>query len=97
MLFSSQNAFLFKQTSVYTKFRSLSYQKQYAEAEAYLLRALDLRNRLLGQQHPYTQGTWNSYIQVIATAIQANQADTLSDHPTTQNLIPKIRTALENP
>ena len=60
------------------------------------LKALNLRNRLLGAEHPYTQGTWNSYIQVISTAIQANQTDTLSDHPITQDMIPKIRAVLEN-
>ena len=73
-----------------------AYQQRYYDSENLLRQALDLRNRLLGPEHPYTQGTLNSYLQLISMAIQANQADTLSDHPMTQDLIPKIRAAMES-
>ena len=72
-------------------------QQRYYDSEVLLRQALDLCNRLLGKDHPHTQGTWNSYITLISRALQANQAHTLSDDPMTQDLIPKIRAAMESP
>ena len=76
---------------------SLYVQKgDFSEAESFLYQALQIFQQVVGPEHPYTKETFNRLINLIATAIQANQADTLSDHPTTQDLIPKIRTALES-
>ncbi|MEO0396765.1 MAG: tetratricopeptide repeat protein, partial [Cyanobacteria bacterium P01_A01_bin.137] len=75
---------------------SLYVQKgDFSEAESFLHQALQIFQQVVGPEHPYTKETFNRLINLIATAIQTNQADTLSDHPITQDLIPKIRTALE--
>ncbi|MEM1240642.1 MAG: tetratricopeptide repeat protein [Cyanobacteria bacterium P01_H01_bin.26] len=71
-------------------------QQRYYDSECLLRQALDLRSRLLGNEHPDTQSTCNSYTTLISMAIQANQAHTLSDNPMTQDLIPKIRAAMES-
>ncbi|MEO0430991.1 MAG: tetratricopeptide repeat protein [Cyanobacteria bacterium J06656_5] len=76
---------------------SLYVQKgDFSEAESFLYQALQIFQQVVGPEHPYTKETFNRLINLIATAIQANQADTLSDHPITQDLIPKIHAALES-
>ena len=70
--------------------------ERFAEAESLYFKTLAIFTDRLGEQHPNTRSAFNGLVNLIAAAIQADQADTLSDHPMTQDLIPKIRTAMEN-
>ncbi|MEM7796123.1 MAG: tetratricopeptide repeat protein [Cyanobacteria bacterium P01_C01_bin.118] len=74
-----------------------SHQKNYGKAEFYYLEALEMSKQLLGKKHPETDDDiYQSYVHLITDAIQANEADTLSDHPMTQDLLPKILAAIES-
>lgn len=76
-----------------------SHQKNYRKAEIVYLESLEILQQLFGEdsQHPDIQLTHQSYSNLLTAAIQSDQAETLSEHPTTQDLIPKIRAVLENP
>ncbi|NEP18859.1 MAG: tetratricopeptide repeat protein [Leptolyngbya sp. SIO4C1] len=62
-------------------------QNRFSEAEPLYLHALGVFYARLGAEHPYTKGTFRALQHLITQAIQSDQADTLSDHAMTQDLL----------
>ncbi len=60
---------------------------RYGEAEPLYLRALAIQAKTLPENHPYNKIGYNNFKTLVQAALEAGQADQLSDHPITQTLI----------
>jgi tetratricopeptide (TPR) repeat protein len=60
---------------------------RYGEAEPLYLRALDIQSRTLPEEHPWNKTGWNNFRSMVQAALEAGQADQLSDHPTTRAVL----------
>ncbi|PZV08808.1 MAG: tetratricopeptide repeat-containing protein [Leptolyngbya sp.] len=59
---------------------------RYDEAEPLYLRALSIFAKTLPENHPYNKTGYNNFNDLIQAALEAGQADQLSDHPMTQKI-----------
>ena len=66
-------------------------QGRYGEAEPLYIEALAIVVQQLGQEHPNTQTVLDNFVTFLHQVLQAGQADTLSDHPTTQAILQQLR------
>ncbi|MFM7425444.1 MAG: tetratricopeptide repeat protein [Elainella sp.] len=66
-------------------------QERYAEAEPLYLRALSILLKMLGENHPYTQTVQSNFRGLLRRAVEAGQAEQLSDHPLTQAGLAELR------
>jgi tetratricopeptide (TPR) repeat protein len=64
---------------------------RYGEAEPLYLRALDIQSRSLPENHPWNKAGWNNFVGMVQAALEAGQADQLSDHPTTQAVLQQLK------
>jgi tetratricopeptide (TPR) repeat protein len=62
-------------------------QQRYPEAENLYLRALSVFYDRLGPDHPHFKTTWKRFVDLVAQLVQAGQAQVLSEHPITQDLL----------
>lgn len=60
---------------------------RYGEAELLYLRALAIQAKALPENHPYNKAGYNNFRHLVQSALEAGQADQLSDHPMTQEII----------
>ncbi|MGD1901531.1 MAG: tetratricopeptide repeat protein [Geitlerinemataceae cyanobacterium] len=67
-------------------------QNRWGEAERHLVRALEIRARVLGKAHPNTQSSLQSLELLVQRVIQKKRTAELSDHPITQTLLAQLRT-----
>jgi tetratricopeptide (TPR) repeat protein len=66
-------------------------QGRYGEAEPLYVQALGIWVQQLGEDHPNTQTGLGNFIECLNQALQSGQADTLSNHPTTQAILQHLR------
>ena len=66
-------------------------QGKYSKAEPLYLRALIIWLQRLGENHPNTQTGRNNFVYCLQQALAAGQADSLSDHPLTQQLLAQLQ------
>ncbi|MGP1384415.1 MAG: tetratricopeptide repeat protein [Thainema sp.] len=66
-------------------------QGQYSEAEPLYAEALRILLQVLGETHPNTRTVRSNFIYCLQQALAANQANTLSDHPLTQQLLAQLQ------
>jgi tetratricopeptide (TPR) repeat protein len=66
-------------------------QDRYSEAEPLLLQAVGIARQQLGEEHPNTKTMLNNLIGSVKGAMEAGQAETLSDHPKTQEILQQLR------
>jgi len=64
---------------------------RYGEAESLHLRALAILAEDLPENHPYIQGGFGNFWGMVRAALEAGQAEQLSDHPTTQAVLQQLR------
>ncbi|MEG4199018.1 tetratricopeptide repeat protein [Microcoleus sp. Pol12A5] len=64
---------------------------RYAEAEPLYLRALEIFWNRLGENHPNTQTARRNFIACLQKAISTGQDSQLSQHPTTQAMLKRLR------
>jgi len=64
---------------------------RYPEAEPLYLRALEIFLSRLGENHPNTQKVWSNFIDFLWDAISTGQDSQLSQHPTTQAMLQRLR------
>jgi tetratricopeptide (TPR) repeat protein len=64
---------------------------RYPEAEPLYVRSLSIYERQLGVDHPHTQTAWSNFIDCLQQAISAGQDSQLSQHPTTQAMLKRVR------
>ncbi|MEG5001856.1 tetratricopeptide repeat protein [Microcoleus sp. B4-D4] len=64
---------------------------RYPEAEPFFLGALEILFNRLGENHPHTQKVWSNFINFLQQAISAGQDSQLSQHPTTQAMLKRLR------
>ncbi|OLP15660.1 hypothetical protein BST81_25240 [Leptolyngbya sp. 'hensonii'] len=72
-------------------------QGRYAEAESLYLQAIMVFHQRLGADHPYTKGTFNRFVNLLQQVLEHGQADRLSGHPYTQDLLRQIRANATEP
>jgi tetratricopeptide (TPR) repeat protein len=65
--------------------------RRYPDAEPLYLEALKIFLNGLGENHPSTQTVWSNFIDCLREAISAGQDSQLSQHPTTQAVLQKLR------
>jgi tetratricopeptide (TPR) repeat protein len=63
----------------------------YPEAETLYLRALEIFLNGLGENHPDTQKVWSNFIDCLQDVMSAGQDSQLSQHPTTQAMLKRVR------
>ncbi|MBF2078170.1 MAG: hypothetical protein IGR76_06530 [Synechococcales cyanobacterium T60_A2020_003] len=54
------------------------------------LRALSILKKRLPEDHPYNHIGFNNFKDMVQAALDAGQADQLSDHPFTQDLLRQL-------
>ncbi|MBD1887408.1 tetratricopeptide repeat protein [Microcoleus vaginatus] len=64
---------------------------RYPEAEPLYLRALEIFLNRLGENHPNTDKVKSNFIDCLQQAISAGQDSQLSQHPTTQAMLKRVR------
>jgi len=64
---------------------------RYLEAEPLYLEALEILFNRLGENHPNTQKVWRNFIVCLQKAMSAGQDSQLSQHPTTQAMLQRLR------
>ena len=64
---------------------------RYPEAEPLLARALEILFNRLGENHPNTQTVRSNFIYFLQQAISTGQDSQLSQHPTTQAMLKRVR------
>jgi hypothetical protein len=64
---------------------------RYSSAEPLYLRALDISVKKLPPDHPSIQSRQNNFRNMVQAALEAGQADQLSEHPTTQAILQQLR------
>jgi tetratricopeptide (TPR) repeat protein len=64
---------------------------RYPQAEPLYLRALEILFNRLGENHPNTQKVWSNFIYCLRGAMSAGQDSQLSQHPTTQAMLKRLR------
>ena len=67
---------------------------RYGEAEPLYLRALGIWINALPENHPSIKTGFANFAGMVQAALEAGQADQLSDHPTTQAILQQFQ---ENP
>ncbi|MBD2161203.1 tetratricopeptide repeat protein [Limnothrix sp. FACHB-1083] len=67
-------------------------QGRYEAAEPLYRRCLEIFLEKLGQDHPNTQTVLGNFRHLVQTAIEADRAAELSDHPLTQSLLQELST-----
>jgi len=68
---------------------------RYGEAEPLYLRALGILVKALPENHPHIKGGFSNFRGMVQAALEAGQADQLSDHPTTQTVLQQLRRSPE--
>jgi hypothetical protein len=66
-------------------------QARFAEAEPLYLQALSIFYDRLGEAHPYTQGTWQGWINFLVQVLESDQTSELSDHPMTRSILQQLQ------
>ncbi|MBD1810363.1 tetratricopeptide repeat protein [Microcoleus vaginatus DQ-U2] len=64
---------------------------RYPEAEPFFLGALEILFNQLGKNHPNTQRVCRNFINFLQQAISTGQDSKLSQHPTTQAMLKRVR------
>ncbi|MEG4580911.1 tetratricopeptide repeat protein [Microcoleus sp. MON1_C5] len=64
---------------------------RYPEAEPFFLGALEILFNQLGKNHPDTQRVCRNFINFLQQAISTGQDSQLSQHPTTQGMLQRVR------
>ncbi|MEG5015820.1 MULTISPECIES: tetratricopeptide repeat protein [unclassified Microcoleus] len=64
---------------------------RYPEAEPLYLRGLEIFLSRLGENHPNTQKVWSNFINFLQQVISTGQDSQLSQHPTTQAMLKRLR------
>ncbi|MEA5448860.1 tetratricopeptide repeat protein [Leptolyngbya sp. CCNP1308] len=62
----------------------------YGEAEPLYLQALAIQAKTLPENHPYNKTGYNNFRSSVHAALEAGQADQLSDHPMTQEILRQL-------
>ncbi|MBW4485841.1 MAG: tetratricopeptide repeat protein [Tildeniella torsiva UHER 1998/13D] len=62
----------------------------YEEAEPLYERSLAIQAKTLPENHPYNQTGYNNFRSLVQAALKTGQADQLSDHPVTQELLRQL-------
>ena len=64
---------------------------RYPEAEPFFLGALEMLFNQWGKNHPDTQRVCRNFINFLQQAISTGQDSQLSQHPTTQAMLKRVR------
>ncbi|MEO0825910.1 MAG: tetratricopeptide repeat-containing protein [Cyanobacteria bacterium J06642_9] len=66
-------------------------QGRYSESEPIYIKSLNILFQRLGESHPKTQKSWDDFVDCIRQALESGQADTLSEHSKTQEVLQQLR------
>ena len=66
-------------------------QGRYSDAEPLYLQAISIAYQQLGERHPNTQTVLNNFAYCLHQAMESGKANTLSDHPITQELLKHLQ------
>jgi tetratricopeptide (TPR) repeat protein len=70
---------------------SLYYsQGRYSEAEPLYLRSLEIKDKVLGENHPSTKRGWENFRLFVQQMVEEGREGELSDHPMTQAVLQEI-------